>query len=273
MLNPGLNPLRFKSRAFATALISLTLLASCHPGADPTLEDTFDQTYRVDPTARLSISNRDGSIRVYGTGGDTREVRVEAIKKSYTAERLQAISVKVAAKSDSISIETIYPPDPASGLADRSGTVDYVVVVPQTMRVSRLDLANGEILLEGMRSDETRANLGTGRLFAHNCFGNVTLAVETGNVALVWDWWEELDFSAIAKIENGNAFAYIPSEAAFHLLAHAATGKIANDFAEKEQRRVEPINQVDMSVGEGGSRIAIQLEATDGNIKIAEHNP
>src|SRR5205823_13713508 len=98
-----------------------------------------DQTYPVDPTARLSISNRDGSIRVYGAGGETREVRVEAIKKAYTAERLNAISVTVVARTDSISIETIYPPDPASAFAERSGTVDYVIVVPHTIRISRLD--------------------------------------------------------------------------------------------------------------------------------------
>lgn len=272
VLNPGFKRLHFNRRDILVALISLALLASCHSATDQILEDTFDQTYQVDPMARLSISNRDGSIRVYGAGGDTREVRVEAIKKAYTSERLKAISVKVAAQSDSISIETIYPPDPASAFADRSGTVDYVIVVPQTIRISRLDLANGEILLEEMRSDMAEANLGNGRLFTHNCFGRVNVAVKTGNVALVWDWWEEVGFAAIAKIENGNAFAYIPSEAAFHLFAHAGTGKIANDFAEKEERRAEPINQVDMLVGAGG-RTGIQLEATDGNIKIAEHNP
>jgi hypothetical protein len=271
MSNPGSKRLRFKRRVVTATLISLAFLASCHPAPDRILEETFAQTYRVDPTARLSISNRDGSIRVYGAGGNIREVRVEAIKKAYTPERLKAISVKVAAQSDSISIETIYPPDPASGFADRSGTVDYVVVVPQTIRISRLDLANGEILMEEMRGEKAEADLGNGRLFVHNCFGNVNATVKTGNVALVWDWWEEFDFSATAKIENGNAFAYIPDEAAFHLLAHAITGKIANDFAEKEQRRAEPINQVDMSVGGGGT--FIQLEALDGNIKIAEHNP
>src|SRR6266566_2254839 len=65
---------------------------------------------------------------------------------------------------------------------------------------------------------------------------------------------------------------YIPTEAAFHLIAHTATGKIANDFAEKEQRRTEPINKIDMLVG-GGGKTTFQFETQDGNVKIAEHNP
>ncbi|MEY2555002.1 MAG: hypothetical protein QOF93_146, partial [Verrucomicrobiota bacterium] len=82
----------------------------------------------------------------------------------------------------------------------------------------------------------------------------------------------ELEFSIRATIQNGNAFAYIPTDAAFHLIAHTATGKIANDFSEQEQRRPEPINKIDMSVN-GGGKTTFQFETQDGNVKIAEHNP
>ena len=232
----------------------------------------IDHVYPVEPTATLSVSNRDGSIRVYAAGSETRSVQVEAIKKAYSAERLKAISVRVSAQPNSISIETIYPPDSDARFSDRSGTVDYVIVVPHTIRISKLELTNGEVQLDGMRSDEARAQLGNGRLFAHNCFGNLNLSLKTGNLAIVYEWWEEREFSIHATIQDGNAFAYIPTEAAFHLIAHTATGKIANDFAEKEQRRTEPINKVDMLVG-GGGKTTFQFETQDGNVKIAEHNP
>ena len=232
----------------------------------------IDHVYPVEPTATLSVSNRDGSIRVYAAGSETRSVQVEAIKKAYSAERLKAISVRVSAQPNSISIETIYPPDSDARFSDRSGTVDYVIVVPHAIRISKLELTNGEVQLDGMRSDEARAQLGNGRLFAHNCFGNLNLSLKTGNLAIVYEWWEEREFSIHATIQDGNAFAYIPTEAAFHLIAHTATGKIANDFAEKEQRRTEPINKVDMLVG-GGGKTTFQFETQDGNVKIAEHNP
>jgi DUF4097 and DUF4098 domain-containing protein YvlB len=232
----------------------------------------IDHVYPVEPTATLSVSNRDGSIRVYAAGSETRSVQVEAIKKAYSPERLKAISVRVSAQPNSISIETTYPPDSDARFSDRSGTVDYVIVVPDTIRISKLELTNGEVQLDGMRSDEMRAQLGNGRLFAHNCFGNLNLSLKTGNLAIVYEWWEEREFSIHATIQDGNAFAYIPTEAAFHLIAHTATGKIANDFAEKEQRRTEPINKIDMLVG-GGGKTTFQFETQDGNVKIAEHNP
>ena len=261
-----------KAICVGPASLVVCLLVSCRPAVDRTVEETIDHTYPVEPTATLSITNRDGSIRVYGAGGDVREVRVEAIKKAYSAERLKAISVKVSAERDSISIETIYPPDSGAGFSDRSGTVDYVIVVPQTIRISKLELVNGEVQLEAMRSAEAHAHLGNGRMFAHNCFGNLDLSLETGNLAIAYEWWEEKEFSIHTTVQNGNAFAYIPSEAAFHLIAHTATGKIANDFEEKEQRHAELTNKIDIMVG-GGDKTTFQFETEDGNIKIAEHNP
>ncbi|MEY2602221.1 MAG: hypothetical protein QOJ36_1540 [Verrucomicrobiota bacterium] len=247
-------------------------LLGCRPSVDRTLEEMIDHVYPVEPTATLSVTNRDGSIRVYADGGDTRDVRVEAIKKAYSAERLKAISIKVSAQPNAISVETLYPPDSPIGFSDRSGTVDYVIVVPQTIRILKLELTNGEVQLDGMRSEETHARLGSGRLFAHNCFGNLDLTLKTGNLAIAYEWWEDLEFSIRATIQDGNAFAYIPTDAAFHLIAHTATGKIANDFSEQEQRRPEPINKIDMSVN-GGGKTTFQFETQDGNVKIAEHNP
>jgi len=232
----------------------------------------IDRSYKVEPNATLSITNRDGSIRVYGAGGDIREVRVEAIKRAYSANRLKAISVQISATPNSITIETSYPNDSSAAFSDRSGTVDYVIVVPQTIRISKLELTNGEVLVEELRSDEARAKLGNGRLFAHNCFGNLDLALDSGNVAIVYEWWEEGEFSVRSKVENGNAFAYVPSEAAFHLIARTVTGKIANDFAEQRDRRSEPVRKIDMSVG-GESKTTFQFETQDGNIKISAHNP
>lgn len=251
--------------------IIVCLCPGCGPAGDPTLEETIERSYPVESDATLSITNRDGSICVYGAGDDIRQVRVEAIKKAYKPERLKAISVNVTANRNSIAIETNYPSNSTPSFSDRSGTVDYVIVVPQSVRISKLQLANGEVLLEEMRSTEARANLGNGRLFAHNCFGNLDLHVQTGNLAIVYEWWEEAEFSVRCTIDDGNAFAYIPSDAAFHLVAHTAIGKIGNDFEEKEERHAELENKVDMVVG-GDTKTLFQFETQDGNIEISSHN-
>src|SRR5436309_14718165 len=105
------------TRAILFVSISITawVLPGCRPAVDRTLEEMIDHVYPVEPTATLSVTNRDGSIRVYAAGGETRDVHVEAIKKAYSAERLKAISVQVSATPNSISIETIYPPDSPIG--------------------------------------------------------------------------------------------------------------------------------------------------------------
>ncbi len=257
---------------FFLALAMVLFTEGCRPSDDSILEEVSDRRYPVDSTSpTISVSNHDGSISIYGAGGDVREVRVETLRKAFTPERLKAISVRVNAQSNSISIETDYPPN--RGLfSDRSGTVDLVIVVPQAATISKLELAKGEVLIEEMRSPEAHAQLGSGRLFAHNCFGSLDLHVETGNVGLVYEWWEEHDFSIRATVEDGNAFASLPEEAAFHLIANTVTGKIANDFEEKEQRRKESTDHVDVLVG-GAEKPKIEIETHDGNIRIAEHNP
>ncbi len=245
----------------------------CQPSGDAVLEEVLDRRYPVDPDGlSISVSNRDGSISIYGAGGDVREVRVQAVTQAYTPERLKAISVQVSAEKNAVSINTIYPADSGGAFSDRSGTVEYVIVVPQAATISKLELAKGEVLIEEMRGPEAHAQLGSGRLFAHNCFGSLDIHVQTGNVGLVYDWWEEHDFSIHATVDDGNAFAYLPEEAAFHIVASTVTGRIANDFEAKEQRHAEGTNHVDMLVG-GAERPKIEIENRDGNIRIAEHNP
>jgi hypothetical protein len=263
------SPTVFAGRINFLFVVAL-LLAACGSSGDQTLEQIIEQSYALDPTADIRITNRDGSIRVYGS--DVVEMKLQAIKKAYSTDRLNGISIKVAAQPKSISIETKYPPRKAWPLSDRSGTVDYVLVVPQTARISQLELENGEILVEGMRGAKITAHLGSGRLFAHNSFGNLDLTVTTGNLALVYEWWEHTKFSVKGSIADGNGFVFIPSDASFHLVAEAPNGKIANDFTETEQRNGESPTRIDMLVG-GGGGAGIEIRATDGNIKIAEANP
>ena len=260
------------TRSLFSALVFGLLIEGCEPAENSILEEVSDRHYSVESSApTISVTNRDGSISIYGAGGNLREIRVETLKKAFTPERLKAISVRVNAQSNSISIETDFAQN-SKLFSDRSGTVDLVIIVPQAATISKLELVNGEVLIEEMRSPEAHAQLGSGRLFVHNCFGSVDVQIQTGNLGLIYDWWEEHDFSIRAKIDDGNAFAFLPDEAAFHLIANSVNGKVGNDFEEKEQRQVEGTNHLDLRVG-GADKPKIEIETRDGNIRIAEHNP
>ena len=255
------------------AIVAIGLLmfvTGCNRETDRILEQIVEQSYPITPAMTLSVSNEDGSIRIYGGGPQV--VKVQAIKKAYREERLKGIEIKVSADTNEVLIETKYPSRPRSWFADRSGTVDYVIVVPDYMNISRADLQNGEVLIDGMRGQSTRASLSSGRLFAHNCFGNLDLSVKSGNFAVIFEWWQPNKFSVNASIDDGNGFAFLPSEASFHLIAKTDSGKIGNDFAEQEDRRGEVVTHVDTMIGTTNN-VTMNLHAADGNIRIVEANP
>lgn len=243
------------------------LFAGCGLGGDRTLEEVTEQTYKVDATATLSLSNADGSVRIYGA--DTTEIKLRAIKKTYSAERLSKISVNVSAQPSSVSIETHYPPKKTWGLGDRSGTVDYILVVPRTCKIARLDLANGEILIDGMRGESVHANLVNGRLYAHNCFSDTHLSVTTGGLDVSYNWWEQQKFSIDAQIVNGHTHVFIPGDASFHVIAETEDGQIDNAFAEQAQRNGDDVSKIDMVIGKT-PEAEFRLRAKNGNIQIGE---
>lgn len=229
------------------------------------LEEVVDQKYQVDPNVALSVQNIDGSIRVYAA--DKPEVRIQAIKKSYSAERLHGIVVDVKASPNEIAVTTNFPPRKGA-VSDRSGTVDYIIVVPQTARISDLGLTNGEVLVEGLRKGgSAKARLVNGSLTGHNCFGDLDLAVETGRLDVAYDWWENHEFAVKASNTKGNIRAAFPGDAALNLSATATEGRIANGFAPKKTGPADVIHSVAEVIGVD-ARAVISLEARRGNIRI-----
>lgn len=248
----------------------LTLFfAGCNQ-SDDIPEEVFDKSYPITPSTSLSVANKDGTIRIYGGGPPV--VKIHAVKRAYTQARLHGIGIDVSTQPDAVVVETKFPLRKGWWFADRSGTVDYIIVVPDGMNISRTELQAGEILVDGMRGQTTHAQLGSGRLFIHDCFGNVDLSVASGNFTLIFDWWESKTFSVNASMQDGNGFAYIPTESSFHLIAKTDNGKIGNDFAEQEDRRGDVVTKVDMLVGTNNN-VTINLHAADGNLRIVEANP
>jgi len=187
---------------------------------------------------------------------------------------LNQIAVDISTKPRGVSIITKFPPQPRWAFSDRSGTVDYTIVLPATASISALDLNAGEVLLDSMRGPELHARLHDGRIFARNCFTNLDLTMNHGTLTLTYDWWEQGKFSAHANVGQGNAWVFLPTEGAFRLVAEAAHGKIANDFnnvpltANSSSQEMK----IDQIINGGGSA-TIQIRVEKGDIRIAEANP
>jgi hypothetical protein len=109
-----------------------------------------------------------------------------------------------------------------------------------------------------------------GRLFAHNCFGDLHLTAAHGGVDIYYDWWDDQQkFAVEAEVVDGSARVFIPADASFHLIAQAENGHIANDFADKEQRHAGSLHKVDTVIGTN-PKIEVRLRAQSGNIKVTE---
>jgi len=255
-----------------TVAALLMLLNGCGSADHRVLEEIIERVYPVEPNVNVSIQNRDGAILVYGS--DANELRVRSLKKAYSQERLNQIAVNITTKPGGLSIITKFPPQPNWAFSDRSGTVDCTVVLPATARISVLELSAGEVLLDSMRGPEVRAQLNDGRIFARNCFTNLDLTMNRGMLTLGFDWWEQEQFSTQVNVGQGNAWVFLPTEAAFHLIARAAHGKIANDFnnVPLTVNSSAPEMKIDQIMNGGGSA-TIKVQVGKGNIKIAEANP
>jgi hypothetical protein len=258
-------------RAGATALCALVAMFwfFVHPAfsVEP-LEEIVEQKYTLEPNATLSVSNTDGSIRIYG--GDTAEISIQAIKKAYTAERLKGIVVDVKATGKSVMINTTFPPR-KNAVSDRSGTVDYILVVPHTVKITQLDLTNGELLVEGLRGGSATAHLINGWLAAHNCFGDLDLTIVNGRLDVGYDWWETGAFSVKMSGTNANLRAFLPSDAAAKISARAATGKIFNAFDPKKAHSDEDVHRLDTVTG-SDAEAAFEMKASSGNVRIEKTN-
>ena len=175
---------RVRNKILIFALISAFVAGSLPAGE--VLEDVVEKSFPLDPSGTFSLRAIDGIVEIFGS--DSREVTISATKKAFSPERLNAIEIRIDAHSGAINIETTSPPEPRHHFMDRSGTVEYSINLPQTARITRIELPNGELVIKGMRGASITANLGTGQLLTQNCFCDQTIHVKQGTLNVFFDW-------------------------------------------------------------------------------------
>src|SRR5438046_2485215 len=154
--------------------------------AGEVLEDVVERRFPLDPSGTFSLRMGDGAVEIYGT--DSGEVKIVATKKAFSLERLNAIVIRVDARPDAVNIETTPPPPPRHHFSDRSGTVEYTINIPQTARIARVEMPNGELVIDGMRGPSIAASLRRRQLEIHNCFCDQTIHVIRGPLNVFFDW-------------------------------------------------------------------------------------
>ena len=246
------------------AATAALFFAAAPLNASKTLEEITEDTYDLSATGTLTIRNQDGRIYLYGSDGS--EMKVKVIRKAFSQERLDALKVNVSIDGDNAVIDTAFPPKPQGwSTADRSGTVEYLINVPQHCTIAKAELANGEIMIDGMRGPSVDAQVGNGRIHARNCFTAARFTLERGGMEVFYGWWERRAFSLSAQIATGNVRVLIPSDANAHVDAVTVNGNLQSRFAQPGQNLGKTH---EITLGDDSTNAELILRATNGNVRI-----
>ncbi len=256
-------------RAVATVLSVLFTLGLPGYASDRQgrVTEEFHQVYTISPEGRIELENINGSVHI--TSWDRNEVKVDAIKRAWTKERLDEARIEIDSHSGSLSIRTEYPHNGDSfwnGRHDDPASVEYSLVVPRHARLDEIKLVNGGLDIQDV-DGEVHASCVNGRLQAHDLAGRATLGTVNGELEATMARMPSapLELSAV----NGTLRLTLPSDAKAELEASTVSGGISNDFGLPVSH---PFVGHHLRGELGGGGMHVKLTSVNGRIEILHAN-
>ena len=254
-------------------ILGLFILASALAGPDaaraqagPELTEEFHQTYPLAAGGRVSLSNINGAVKVFGW--DRNEVKVDAVKRAYSPERLREAQIKVDASATRVRIETEYPhyqwSSRDAGRHENPATVEYTLTIPRGASVDEINLVNGALNIEGL-SGSVRASSVNGRVVASGLSGAVNLSVVNGRLEATLDRLGDSSTVTLSAV-NGPLVVTLPSDSNAVLQASTVHGRISNDFNLPVREGEYVGRNLEGRLGQGGTRV--RLSNVNGPINI-----
>jgi len=259
----------FRLILFGFAIFLNCLLCACGSRKENAALEVIDQKYQVEPDVSIRINDPHGSISIHG--GDSTNVQLHATKVAAGADQLRNISINVTAQPNDVLIKTNFVRPKGKPFLGGGDRVDYDLVVPSTAKITRLDVDDGRVMIESMRSSELRATVVDGQLEMRNCRGDIHLSVQNGDLSIIngTDDATAQPSSAEAHVLHGTLTFSTPRKASFHLRGETTYGNITSAFAQTVEVNGGPLRKIDVSSGQS-ARSEIQLQVLSGNIIIAD---
>ena len=228
------------------------------------LDEEREQKYSVGANPSLTVRNTDGRVLVYGS--EAGQITVKIYKRAFTQDRLSKIEANISMDGDAMKIDTNYPP-PAKGVfADRSGTVEYTLLVPQNCAVN-VEQSQGEILLKDLRGPSIDARLANGRINVRSCFSPARVQLGYGGIDITFNWWEKLPFAMSFEVDRGDVELLLPPPAGLRLDAATQNGHIRKKLVADSQD--EDVQQLNTTIGDP-TGAEFKIRTAEGNIKIGK---
>lgn len=250
---------------------------------------TFDQTYPLESSQRLTVSNVNGRIQV--SSWDRQEVRVQAVihakgmSEEKVQETLKQIAVKATPSSAGLKVETQYPHHHDGFFAWLTGQhvsaeVDYQLTVPRQTSLAaetvngsvHLDQVAGKLKLSSTNGS-IHVNGASGSIVADTTNGSVkikhsqgSLRAETTNGAIEAEL-SSVDPKANLHLEtvNGHIALTLPSDLGADIHAETVNGAISSDLPVTVQGRLSR-REFNGKINGGGA--TVHLETVNGSIHL-----
>lgn len=230
------------------------------------LREEVHRTFPLSANGRVSLENISGVVKIMAW--DRNEIKVDAVKRAYTRERLDEAEVKFFANADSVHINTEYPERnyriDGDDRRQRLASVDYTLTVPRGASLESIELVNGTLEIEGLTGD-VKASLVNGPVTARGLVGEARLSTVNGRLDATFERLDAAKPISLGSV-NGPLTLIIPSDANAHLRANTVSGSITNDFGLPVRRGEYVGRDLSGTLGSGGPRI--KLSNVSGAITI-----
>ncbi len=231
----------------------------------------FEQTYPLNATGRVAVSNVNGSITV--DVWDNPQVKLEYTKTADTRERLAEVEIKIDARQDSLTVETNF--DKWKRNENRAENrnnffeVQYHLTVPRGAVLDEISTVNGAVNIKDAGS-LTKASTVNGEVNATNLRGGTAnLSTVNGTVNADFDQLPAGGKIAL-NVVNGRVNLTIPSDADATLRANSLNGNITNDFG-LPVRKGQYVGR-DLYGKIGGGAAQIRLNSVNGELSVKRKN-
>ena len=229
------------------------------------LTEEFHQTYPLSPSGRVSVANINGDVHI--NVWDQNSVKVDAVKRAYSQQRLGEATIEVTNTADSVQIKTKYPENRNYGgrnREDSAASVEYTLTVPRRASLDGAELVNGSLDVEGIQGD-VHASLVNGTVKAAGLGGEVKVSTVNGGIGVdlaALDGSKGITLNSV----NGPIVLVVPSGASADVKASTLHGTITNDFGLTVEDGQYVGHNLSGQIGSGGIRV--RLNNVNGSIAI-----
>jgi len=258
------NRIRITDTHAATPAEPLSSESLQNPRGDA-LTEMFSQTYPLTATGRVSVANINGDVHI--NVWDQNSVKVDAVKRAYSSQRLSEVTVDVQSTADSVQIKTKYPEErnySGRNREDGWASVEYTLTIPRRARLDGAELVNGSLDVTGVLGD-VHASLVNGTVKASGLGGEVRLSTVNGGIEANVATLEAAKGVQLNSV-NGSVVLIVPAGASADVKASTVHGGITNDFGLPVEDGQFVGHSMNGQIGSGGTRI--RLTNVNGSIAV-----